>query len=347
METNVQTMTMGAAINQCLRHALETDPDVILLGEDIAEPAGGVMKITSGLSDEFGEQRVRDTPISECAIMGAAAGAAIAGMRPVAEIMINDFIAIGMDQLVNLAAKHHYTSNGAVPVPLTVRTGVASRLGTGATHSQSLEAWLMHVPGLKVAFPSNAYDAKGILATCINDDDPCVFFEDYTLYALKGEVPLEDYRIPLGKAKIVRSGKDLTVITYGWPVHACQEAAAQLADEGIEAELVDLRWLLPLDYETILESVGRTRRAIVVHAATRFCGPGAEIAATIQQELFDVLAAPVGRVAAPFTPAPAAPAMEALYFPSVAKIVEEARRTCTTTGRGNRSTEEMAADARE
>ena len=322
MGKEFEDLTIGQAINQALYHALKRDPDVFLLGEDIADPAGGVMKITSGLSSEFGEDRVRDTPISEAAIMGAAAGASMAGMRPVAEIMVNDFLTIAMDNLVNVAAKHRFTTNGASSVPLTVRAPMASRFGSGATHSQSLEAWFMHTPGLKVAFPSTPHDAKGMLTTCIFDDDPCVFFENYSTYQIKGPVPKSSYSIPVGSADIKRRGNDLTLITYGWPVQTCLEAAEALSQRGIEVEIVDLRWLLPIDFPTVLASVMKTGRALIVHAATRFCGPGAEIAATIQEKLFGQLKAPIGRLGSPFVPAPATAALEAEYFMSADNVVD-------------------------
>jgi acetoin:2,6-dichlorophenolindophenol oxidoreductase subunit beta len=318
------SMTMAAAINQALHSAMARDEGVFMIGEDIADPAGGVMKVTAGLSTKFGHDRVLETPISEAAIMGAAVGAAMTGMRPVAEIMINDFLMIAMDQLVNVAAKHHYTSNGASKVPLTVRTGVASQFGSGATHSQSLEAWFMHTPGLKVAVPSTAYDAKGMITSCIFDDDPCVFMEHYSLYQDKSDVPTADYEIPIGKADVKRAGKDVSLISYGWTVKSCLAAAEALAAQGIDAEVIDLRWLLPLDVETVLACVARTRRAVIVHAATRFCGAGAEIASTIHEELFGTLAAPVRRVAAPFVPAPATSALEPYYFPTVEQIVAAA-----------------------
>lgn len=325
MSPKTTSMTMGGAINAALREAMARDERVVLLGEDIADPAGGVMKATAGLSTEFGHSRVRETPISEAAIMGAAVGAAMAGLRPVAEIMINDFLTIAMDQLVNLAAKHHSTTRGASCVPMTVRVGVASRLTSGATHSQSLEAWLMHVPGLKVGYASTPADAKGMLTSCIFDDDPCVFFEDYLAYQVKGEVPVAPYTIPVGQADIKRAGSSVTILSYGWMMPLCLQAAATLAAEGIEAEIVDLRWLVPLDETTILASVAKTRRAVIVHAATRFAGPGAEIAAMIQEQLWGQLKAPVLRVGAPYVPAPASAVLEQLFYPAVETIVAAAR----------------------
>lgn len=326
MSTHVLTMTTASALNAALREAMTHDPKVVLIGEDIADPAGGVMKVTAGLSTEFGHDRVRETPISEAGIMGAAVGAAMAGLRPVAEIMINDFMTIALDQLVNLAAKHHSTTRGASKVPLTVRMGVASKLTSGATHSQSLEAWLMHIPGLKVGYPSNPSDAKGMLAACILDDDPCVLFEDYMSYGTKGEVPATPYTIPIGQADVKRPGSAVSILSYGWMMPQCLAAASQLAAEGIDAEVVDLRWLLPLDEETILSSVAKTQRAVIVHAATRFAGPGAEVAAMIQEHLFTTLKSPVLRVGVPFAPAPASAVLEAVFYPSVEQIVAEAKK---------------------
>jgi pyruvate dehydrogenase E1 component beta subunit len=322
----MSTMMTGAAINAALREAMLRDERVVLIGEDIADPAGGVMKATAGLSTEFGHHRVRETPISEAAIMGAAAGAAMAGLRPVAEIMINDFLTIAMDQLVNLAAKHFSTTRGAASMPLTVRVGVASRLTSGATHSQSLEGWLMHIPGLKVGYPSTPADAKGMLASCILDEDPCIFFEDYTTYQIKGDVPEEHYTVPIGEAAIRRSGNAVSILSYGWMMGNALQAAATLAGEGIDAEVIDLRWLLPLDEATILDSVAKTGRAVIVHAATRFAGPGAEIAALIQEHLLGKLKAPVLRVGSPFVPAPASAVLEQVFYPSAEDIASAARK---------------------
>ncbi|HKY92131.1 MAG TPA: transketolase C-terminal domain-containing protein [Nevskiaceae bacterium] len=326
MSAHVLTMTTAAALNAALREAMARDPKVVPIGEDIADPAGGVMKVTAGLSTEFGHDRVRETPISEAGIMGAAVGAAMAGLRPVAEIMINDFMTIALDQLVNLAAKHHATTRGASKVPLTVRMGVASKLTSGATHSQSLEAWLMHIPGLKVGYPSNPADAKGMLAACILDDDPCVLFEDYMAYGTKGDVPSTPHTVPIGQADVKRPGSAVSILSYGWMMPQCLAAAEKLAAEGIDAEVVDLRWLLPLDEETILSSVAKTKRAVIVHAATRFAGPGAEIAAMIQEALFGQLKSPVLRVGVPFAPAPASAVLEAVFYPSVERIVAEVKK---------------------
>lgn len=304
--TDTRVISIREALNEALEEALRTDPTVFLLGEDLADPAAGVNGVTRGLSTAFGDDRVMNTPISEAAIIGAAVGAAIEGFKPVAEIMIMDFIGIAMDQMVNHAAKIRYMSGGRTTCPLTVRTAVFAGTGSGGTHSQSLEAWFMHVPGMKVVFPSNPADAKGLLLEAIFDPDPVLVIEASRLYGLKGEVPVGDgHRVPIGKAAVLRPGSDMTLITYGLATTATLQAAEKLAEEGIEAEVIDLRSLLPLDMDTVLESVGRTRRAVIAHNATTFAGPGAEIAAQISAKLFGVLAEPVQRVGADFTPIPA------------------------------------------
>jgi pyruvate dehydrogenase E1 component beta subunit len=301
---------------------------VLVLGEDVADPAGGVSGVTKGLSTKYGDDRVLDTPISEAAIVGAAIGAAVDGMLPVAEIMIMDFIGIALDQIVNHAAKLRFMSGGRTPCPVTVRTAVFGGLGSGATHSQSLEAWFMHVPGLKVIVPSTPADAKGLLTSAIFDPDPCVFMETVITYGARGPVPDEiGYTVPLGEADVKRAGRDVTVVTYGRGVFDALTAAEQLAAEGVDVEVVDLRTLVPLDVPRVLESVAKTRRAVVAHYATRFAGPGAELAATIGHELFGDLEAPVERVGARFAPIPAAAGLEAAVFPSAAAIADAVRTT--------------------
>ncbi|GAB4658935.1 alpha-ketoacid dehydrogenase subunit beta [Mycobacterium avium subsp. hominissuis] len=324
--TTTTTETLRTALNQALHGAMERDPSVVVFGEDICDPSGGVMKVTEGLSTRFGN-RVRDTPISEIAIGGAAVGAAAAGLRPVFEIMIMDFISIAMDQVQNHGAQLHYITNGALKVPLTMRVTCGAGSGVGATHSQSLETWLMHSPGFKVAAPSSPAEAKGLLTECIYDDDPCIFIEYVASYAMQGPVPEGEYRLPVGKANIARPGEDITLISYGPSIPMCLQAATELEKTGINAEVIDLRWLLPLDTETILASVTKTRRAVVVHQARGFLGPGAEIAALLQERLFTQLLGPVLRVAAPFVPVPASPSLEQAYFPSVADIVAAATYT--------------------
>jgi 2-oxoisovalerate dehydrogenase E1 component len=323
-------LTFGQAVNEALAIALESDPSVFLLGEDIADPAGGVVKTTYGLSSRFGRDRVRPTPIAEQAIVGAAIGAAMNGMKPVAEIMINDFLMVCMDQVSNHAAKLRYMSGGKTSVPLTIRTLTAGFVGSfGAQHSQSLEAWLAHTPGLKVVYPSTPAEAKGLLLSCIHDPDPCVFFESMRAYFAPGPVPEGDYRIPLGQADIKRKGSDLTIITYGWTVGEALAAAETLQAEGISAEVLDLRTVVPLDVGAILESVGRTRRAVVLHAAVEFAGFGAEIASIISSRLHGRLAAPVARVGARYTPVPFAGGLEALHFPSAERTAAAARALMT------------------
>jgi len=323
-ESNVVEMPVAAALNQALDEALAADPTVFLLGEDIVDPAGGVMQVTKGLSSKWGRDRVRETPISEQAIIGAATGAAMAGMRPVAEIMIMDFIAVAADQLINHAAKLRFMSGGRTHVPLTVRCLTTGGFQMGAQHSQSLEAWLAHVPGLKVAIPSNAADAKGLLTACIRDDDPCIFIEPAGLYGVPGPVPIGEHVVPLGSADVKRPGSDVTVISWGKPVLDCLAAAAEL-DGEIDVEVVDLRSIVPLDIETILASAGRTKRAVVVHQAVRRAGFGAEIAALLQEELFGTLEAPVLRVAGKDTPVPYAKELEEFHLPQVPDIVDAIR----------------------
>jgi len=321
-----RSLTFGAAITEALDIALGRDKNVFLLGEDIADPAGGVVKTTYGLSAKYGRDRVRPTPIAESAIVGAAIGSALAGMRPVAEIMINDFLEVCMDQVANHAAKLRYMSGGRTKVPLTIRTLTAGFVGSfGAQHSQSLEAWLAHTPGLKVIYPSTPYEAKGLLLSCIEDDDPCIFFESMRSYFTPGPVPEGYYTIPLGVADIKRPGRDLTIITYGWPLVDALSAAEKLAADGIQAEILDLRSIVPLDRPAILESVGRTGRALIVHSAVEFGGFGAELATMIHQNLHGKLKAAVARVGARYTPVPFSQALEGLHFPTEARIIEAIR----------------------
>jgi pyruvate dehydrogenase E1 component beta subunit len=324
-------MTMREALNLALDQALQADERVFLLGEDIADP--GASGPTAGLSTKYGHDRVLDTPISEAAIVGAAIGAAIDGMRPVAEIMIMDFIGIAADQLINNAAKLRFMTAGRTTAPITIRTQVYAGLATGATHSQSLEAWFMHIPGMKVIVPSTPRDGKGLLASAIFDDDPCLFVETVRLQSKKGPVPQDpDFRIPLGQADIKRRGNDVTLISYGRPVHDALAAAETLADENVSAEVVDLRTLVPLDVDTVVESVRRTRRAVIIHDAVQFAGPGAEVAAILQAELFGELEAPIERVAARFVPNPAAATLETQVYPSPQRIVAAAHRTLERAG---------------
>jgi acetoin:2,6-dichlorophenolindophenol oxidoreductase subunit beta len=319
-----ETMNVNAALRAALDEALEADPRVLLLGEDLADPAGGIAGVTSGLSTKHGRDRVLDTPISEAAIVGAAIGAALEGQLPVAEIMIMDFIGIALDQLINIAAKARFTSGGRTPCPVTVRTATFGGLGSGATHSQSLEAWFMHVPGLKVIMPSTPADAKGLLKAAIFDPDPCLFIESVVTYGMTGEVPTGDHIVEIGTADVKRPGSDVTVITYGRAVFDALQAADSLASDGIDVEVLDLRSLVPLDTDAVLESVGRTGRAVVAHYATTFAGPGAELASIINKELFGQLKAPVERVGAIYRPIPAL-SLDQLVLPNAAGITAAVR----------------------
>jgi 2-oxoisovalerate dehydrogenase E1 component len=318
-------MAMFQAIQDAQELALELDDSVYFLGEDIGA-SGGVFRCFQGMQEKWGE-RVRPTPIAEQAIIGAATGSALVGMRPVAEIMFCDFMAVCLDQVVNHAAKQRYMSGGATHVPMTIRTIAGGGIGGfGAQHSQSTEAWLLHTPGLKVVYPSTPTEAKGLLLSCIFDDDPCVQFESMMLtYATKEEVPLGDYRIPLGVAKVKREGTDITLVTYGWQVMQCLAAAEELAKEGVSAEVIDLRTLLPLDYDRILSSVEKTGRALVVHAATEFCGLGAEIASTISEELFGKLKAPACRFGAAYAPIAYSKIIETAQIPHAGTIAARVR----------------------
>jgi pyruvate/2-oxoglutarate/acetoin dehydrogenase E1 component/TPP-dependent pyruvate/acetoin dehydrogenase alpha subunit len=321
-------MAMFEAVISAQDLALAADPGVFLLGEDIGDPPGGVFKTTAGLQTKWGKERVRPTPIAEQAIIGAATGAALVGMRPIAEIMFCDFIGVTMDQISNHAAKQRYMSGGATNVPMTMRVLCAGGLGGfGAQHSQSLESWLLHVPGLKVVYPSTPLDARGLLTSCIFDEDPCVHLESMALNfgAPKQQVPIGDYRIPLGVAKVRREGTDITLISFGWQMHPCLAAAEQLAKEEVSVEVIDLRSLMPLDYHRVLDSVKKTRRALVVHAATEFCGVGSEIASTINEELFPVLRAPASRLGAHYTPISFSKEIEATQMPNTASIVSRIR----------------------
>jgi acetoin:2,6-dichlorophenolindophenol oxidoreductase subunit beta len=299
-----ESMKSAGAMTSALECSMAADEKVIVLGEDVADPIGGVFKVTKGLSAKFGTDRVRATPISEQAIIGTAIGLSMVGYRPVAEIMFFDFITVAMDQIVNHAAKLRYMSGGATPAPITVRTTVGgSRFG--AQHAQSLEAWFMHTPGIKVVMPSGPRDAKGLLTSCVFDDDPCLYVEHMGLaFSASEDVPVNDFRIPLGKANILEAGSDITIISYGPMVRPSLDAAAMLMEQGIRCEVIDLRTLTPLDTDTIFESLTKTRRAVVVHEATTFCGPGAEISSQIHEQLFGELLAPVLRLGAEYTPVP-------------------------------------------
>jgi pyruvate dehydrogenase E1 component beta subunit len=318
-----ETTTIGA-INRTLAEAMRADERVIVVGEDVAE--GGPYTATAGLAEEFGAERVINTPISEAAITGVAIGAAQAGLRPVLEIMFVDFLTLALDQLVNAAAKAHFMSGGQLTVPLVVRTqGGAGHRGA-AQHSQSLESWLTHVPGLKVVMPSRAVDAAGLLASAIADPNPVVFVECKTLYFRKEEVPDPSPVVPIGEAAILREGRDVTIVALSRLVRDALEAAARLAaEDGIEAEVIDPRTLVPLDLATIVDSVERTGGLVVAHEAVRHGGFGAEVAALVQEAAFDHLDAPVARVGAPFAPIPFTGPLEDAYLPGADEIVAAVR----------------------
>jgi len=316
----MRKLTMRAAINEALRQEMRRDPNVYVIGEDVGV-FGGCFGVTAGLIDEFGPKRVIDTPITESAIIGNALGAAATGLRPVAEIMFMDFVGVTMDQIYNQAAKMRYMFGGKAKIPMVIRTACGAGGSAAAQHSQSLEAWFMHVPGLKVVAPSTAYDAKGLLISSIRDDNPIIFVEHKFIYDLEGEVPEDTYTVPLGKADVKRQGSDVTIIATMAMVHRALEAAEELSKEGISVEVIDPRTLQPLDGETIIESVKKTHKVVIVHEAVKFAGPGAEIAAMIAEEAFDYLDAPIKRVAAPFTPVPFSPVLEQAYIPSKEKII--------------------------
>jgi pyruvate dehydrogenase E1 component beta subunit len=324
-------MSYREAVRDALSRAMRDDPDVFIMGEDIAE-MGGSMGVTQGMLAEFGPERVRNTPISEMALAGTAIGAAMQGMRPVAEIMYEDFLTLSMEQLVNQAAKHRYMSGGQLKVPVTIRTQGGAGWSPGAQHAQQLEAWFCHVPGLKVVFASTPTDVRGLLWSSIYDDNPVVFFEHRTLYGIKETVPDELEPIPLGKARVHREGEDVTVVGIGRLVHDALAAAAEAEKEGISVEVVDPRTLQPLDEEAIVESVKKTNRCVVAHEAVTRMGFGAEVAAIVQHQAFDWLDAPVERVGSKFTPLPFAPVMEQYVVPHPEDVLAAIRRTVERSG---------------
>ena len=316
-------LTYLEAIRQGLWEEMERDERVFLLGEDIGV-YGGAFKVTEGFLEHFGEERVIDTPISEAAIVGAAIGASLLGMRPVAEMQFIDFISCAFDQITNMAAKSRYRWGAGVPI--VVRGPCGGGVHGGPFHSQNVEAYFFHTPGLKIIEPATAYDAKGLIKAAIRDEDPVLYFEHKYLYRrIKEEVPEEDYIVPIGKAAIRRSGKDLTIISYGWMLHKSLEAAHQLAAEGIDAEVIDLRTLLPLDDETILSSAAKTGKVLIVHEDTRTGGIAGEIALRITERVFEYLDGPILRVTAPDTPVPYSPPLEEFFLPQVEEIVAAAR----------------------
>ena len=317
--------TYVKALGEAMARAMREDERVFVLGEDVAE--GGPYTTTAGLAEEFGTERVINTPISESAIAGVAIGAAQSGMRPILEIMFIDFITLALDQVVNQAAKAHFMSGGQLTVPMVLRTQGGAGTRGGAQHSQSLEAWLTHIPGLKVVMPSTAADAGGLLASAIEDPNPVVFIENKTLYFKREEVPDEIEPVPLGRARVLREGGDVTVVALSRLVAEAMSAAERLATEGIEAEVIDPRSLVPLDLETIVRSVEKTNRLVIAHEAVQHGGFGAEIAAEVQAVAFDHLDAPIERVGAPFTPVPLSPPLEDAYIPGADDIYSAARAT--------------------
>src|SRR5579864_4735215 len=314
------------AVRDALATAMRDDEDVFIMGEDIAE-MGGSMGVTQGLLDEFGAKRVRNTPISEIAIVGAGIGAAMQGMRPVVEIMYEDFLTLSMEQLVNQAAKHRYMSGGQVKVPLTIRTQGGAGWSPGAQHAQQLESWFVHVPGLKVAFPSTPADARGLLWSAIYDDNPVIVFEHRLLYPIKEELSEKLEPVPLGKARIVQEGTDVTVIATGPLVHRSLAAAEQAEEDGISVEVVDPRTLQPLDVDGLVASVKKTNRAVVAHEAVTRMGFGAEVVAVLQEQAFDWLDAPIERVGAKFAPLAFSPPMEQYVVPQPADVLAAIKRT--------------------
>jgi pyruvate/2-oxoglutarate/acetoin dehydrogenase E1 component len=322
----MREITFAQAINEALREEMRRDPTVVVLGEDIGL-IGGNFGVTKGLLEEFGPERVKDTPISEDAIVGLSLGASLVGLRPVAEIMFSSFLGCCMDQIFNQVSAIRYMSGGQVSVPLVIRTVNSLGRSGAAQHSGRTEAWFMHIPGIKVVIPSTPYDAKGLLKTAIRAPDPVIFFEHaLAYYRVKGPVPDGEYTVPFGQAEVKRVGKDVTIVAYSMMVTRALEAAAILAEEGIEAEVVDPRTLVPLDMETIVASVRKTHRAIVASEECERAGVCAEIGFRITQEAFDYLDAPVERVAAANVPAPFSPPLEQYIMPKVEDLVAAARR---------------------
>ena len=318
----MRKITYREALREALREEMRRDSTVFLLGEDIGKYWGGAFKVTEGLAEEFGEERVRDTPISESAIIGTGVGAAITGMRPVAEIMFGDLTALAMDQIANQAAKIRYMFGGQAKCPLVIRTPFGAGVNIASHHSQSLEAWFMHVPGLYVAVPSTPYDAKGLLKSAIRGNNPVVFCEHKLLYPVEGEVPEEEYTVPFGVADIKREGDDATIVATLYMMHKALEAAKTLEKEGISVEIVDPRTLTPLDKQAIIGSVKKTGRLVIVTEDCKTAGVSAEIAAIVAEEAIDYLDAPIKRVAEPDTPIPFSPTLEQYVIPDEKAIVK-------------------------
>lgn len=318
-------MTFAQALNDAHKAEMQRDPNIYVAGEDVGI-YGGIFGVTAGLLDQFGDKRVKDTPITESAIIGTAVGAATVGLRPVIELMFVDFIGVALDQLYNQAGKMKYMFGGKAKIPMVMRTACGAGIGAAAQHSQCLEALFMHLPGLKVVMPSTPYDAKGLLIAAIRDDNPVVFLEHKMLYAMEGEVPEGDYTISLGQADIKREGQDVTVVATANMVHTALSAAEKLAADRINMEVVDPRTLCPLDEETIIESVKKTHRLVIVHEEVKFAGSGAEIAAMAAEKAFDFLDAPIMRVAAPFCPVPFSQPLEQAYIPSEQQLIDAVKK---------------------
>ena len=316
----MKQMTYAEAIRDAMRVEMLRDPNVYLQGEDVGK-FGGCFGVTAGLFAEFGPGRIIDTPISETAIIGSAVGAAAAGLRPIAEIMFVDFTGVCMDELFNQAAKMRYMFGGKAKIPMVLRTPCGAGMSAAAQHSQSMEAWFTHIPGVKTVMPSTPADAKGLLSAAIRDDNPVVFIEHKQLFGLSGDVPEGEYVVPLGKADIKRAGSDITIVSWSWMVQKALAAAEILAKEGIQAEVLDPRTLVPLDKEAILQSVGKTNKLVIVQEAVQTSGFAGEISAIVAEHGFDLLDAPIKRVTAPDTPVPFSPVLEQAYLPSVEKIV--------------------------
>ncbi|MBK6719368.1 MAG: alpha-ketoacid dehydrogenase subunit beta [Sphingomonadales bacterium] len=325
-------ITMAQALNRAIDEAMAENSGVFCLGEDVAaKQGGGVFKITAGLTEKYGENRIQSTPISETAIVGAAVGAALAGQRPIAEIMLMNFVGVCMDQIVNHAAKLRFMSGGQTNVPLVIRTTTGVGVGFGGQHSDMLEAWFAHVAGLHVVTPSNAADAQGLMRSSIDCNDPVIFIENILCYGLKSQDPGPGYRVPLGKAAVAREGSDVSVITYGRTVLDALAVASELANEGISVEVIDLRSIAPYDEATVLASVRKTGRALTLHEAVRPFGTGAEIAANIQEKCWDSLKGPVRRIGGTFSPVPFASVLEQAWIPNKQQIVDQIK---ASMGRG-------------
>ncbi len=321
-----RTISYVAAFTEAIQLEMEADPDVFIAGEDVGAH-GGVFHTFDGIQAQFGERRAVDTPISEQAIIGLGIGAALTGLRPIVDLMFMDFVLVAADQIANQAAKLKYMFGGNAKLPLTITTTGGAGLSAAAQHSQSLEAMFCHIPGLMIVYPSNAHDVKGLMAACIREDNPTLMVLHKRMLGQKGIVPEGRYQLPLGVANVARQGSDVTVVSWGKMVNDSLAAADELAAEGTSCEVVDLRTLSPLDIDTVVTSVRKTNRVIVAHEAVRFGGFGAEVAAQIQEYAFDYLDAPVGRIAAPFTPIPFTPALENVYLPDANKIATGIRET--------------------